>query len=107
MELNINSRLYKDIIDYCQVNDIQDIDKEINRLLRIGLNVDKFGMGPFTPPPSIEEPLIEEKVEIVEPKPKRQYTRKPKVEKQVENTEIETPLVEEPKPKKKVRIIKN
>lgn len=103
MDFNINSKLLKDIIEYCNVNNIQDINNEINRLLRIGLNVDKYGMSPFTPTPNIDE-KDEIKQEV---KPKQSRTRKSKNVNVEAVAEIEAKSIEEPKPKKKIRIIKN
>ena len=44
----INDKLYQEIKEYCELNNIEDIDKEINRLLRIGFNIEKYGVSPFS-----------------------------------------------------------
>lgn len=80
----IDEKLYKEIKEYCMFNNIENVEKEINRLLRIGFNYEKYGNSPFYKKQNIEE----NDIEVVEKR----------VEKQEEIKE---------KPKKKVRIIKN
>ena len=80
----IDEKLYKEIKEYCILNNIENVEKEINRLLKIGFNYEKYGNSPFYKKQNIEE----NDIEIVEER----------VEKQEEIKE---------KPKKRVRIIKN
>ena len=80
----IDEKLYKEIKEYCIFNNIENIEKEINRLLKIGFNYERYGNSPFYKKQNIEE----NDIEVVEKR----------VEKQEEIKE---------KPKKKVRIIKN
>ena len=98
----ISNKLYKEIEQYCILNKIEDIPKEINNILQVGFNVVRFGMSPFQRPKDQE--VLEAK-EGVESQKKR--GRKPKVvEIEKENIIIEDKVVME-QPKKKVRIIKN
>lgn len=89
--MKINEKLYKDIVQYCEYNNISDIDEEINKYIQIGFNVVRFGATPF-------QEYNEEKVKIT------------KIEKEeIISEKIEKPLVnssELPK-KNKIRIIKN
>ena len=80
----IDEKLYKEIKEYCILNNIENVEKEINRLLKIGFNYEKYGNSPFYKKQNIEE----NNIEVVEER----------VEKQEEIKE---------KPKKRVRIIKN
>lgn len=80
----IDEKLYKEIKEYCILNNIENVEKEINRLLKIGFNYEKYGNSPFYKKQNIEE----NDIEVVEER----------VEKQEEIKE---------KPKKRVRIIKN
>lgn len=56
----INSDLVKQIDEYCKLNNITDINKYINQLLRDGFNVAKYGSGPFTSQP--QEKIVEKEV---------------------------------------------
>jgi hypothetical protein len=80
----INDKLYQEIKEYCELNNIEDIDKEINRLLRIGFNIEKYGTSPFS---FIPENKVKEYIN--------------------ENPVIENVNKVEEAPKKKIRIIKN
>ena len=98
----ISEKLYKEIEQYCIVNKIEDIPKEVNNILQIGFNVIRFGMSPFQKP-QIQEECIQNVIEEKFPPKKR--GRKPKVI-EVEKEEKKEEVVVE-QPKKKVRIIKN
>lgn len=88
----IDNKLYKEIEEYCNINNISDVKKEINKILKIGFNVVKYGVSPFS--------FINEKklTEYVKENPLK------------ENDDIkEEPVIEtvEKQPKKKIRIVKN
>ena len=116
----INEKLLKEITQYCEFNNIEDVEKEVNRLLRIGFSVERFGVAPFKreyveqiDKKPIKEEVIEVKEEIIKPPTKRGRPKKEKKE-EVKDVEILQSNVEEIvqenneiKPKKKVRIIKN
>lgn len=82
----INEKLLKEITEYCNINNIKDIESKINEFLRIGFNIEKYGNSPFYE----TFPKIAETKEI----------KKEEINKKVND-------VKEEKPKKKVRIIKN
>lgn len=98
--MEINKKLLKDITQYCEYNNIENINEEINKFLQIGFNVVRYGTAPFQ--------------EYVEEKPKKPKTTKIKKEDTIsekieikEETNISSVLpTEEPK-KTKIRIIKN
>lgn len=92
----IKEKLYNDILNYCKINNIEDIDTEINNILQIGFNVVRFGMTPFNNVPIM---VSESPKEVVK------RTRKKK-EELVKPTIIEDVIVEN-KPQKKTKIIKN
>ena len=92
----IKEKLYNDILNYCKINNIEDIDTEINNILQIGFNVVRFGMTPFNNVPIM---VSESPKEVVK------RTRKKK-EEFVKPTIIEDVIVEN-KPQKKTKIIKN
>lgn len=114
----IDSKLLKEITQYCEFNGITDIEREVNRLLKIGFAVDKYGTSPFDQMQK-EIATIKGKVmetefttEQVEEKPKPKRGRKKKDENTVvEVTSLETENkkseVADVPPKKKMRIIKN
>lgn len=103
--MDINKKLLKDIEEYCKFNNIEDIEKEVNNILRVGFNVIRFGTKPFdNTPPKIEEIKKEEEAIV-----KKKVGRK----KKIEETQVIEPILEsetkteEPIQVKKVRIIKN
>jgi len=94
--ISISEELYNKIINYCKLNKINDINKEISDLIVIGYNIKLYGEKPpmfqvtKTETPQIkEEPIIQEIIE-------------PKKEETIDKIDIE-----QEKPKRKVRIIKN
>lgn len=92
----IKEKLYNDILNYCKINNIEDIDTEINNILQIGFNVVRFGMTPFNNAPRM---VSEPPKEVV----KRSRKKKEEI---VKPTIIEDVIVEN-KPQKKTKIIKN
>jgi hypothetical protein len=92
----IKEKLYNDILNYCKINNIEDIDTEINNILQIGFNVVRFGMTPFNNTPII---VSESSKEVV----KRGRKKKEEI---VKPTIVEEVIVEN-KPQKKTKIIKN
>ena len=79
----INDKLYQEIKEYCELNNIEDIDKEINRLLRIGFNIEKYGVSPFS------------------------FVQTEKMKEYIDENPIKENFKKEKTPKKKIRIIKN
>lgn len=72
--IEIKPKLYKDITDYCKLNNIPDVNAFIEKLIRDGFAVKKYGETPMlekpTPPIEIKEspPLITEVKEVEPPK---------------------------------------
>ena len=89
--MEIDSKLLSEIEEYCKYNDISDIEKEVNFLLRKGFNMEKYGSVPFYKEEQIKIPIIIENNET-------KNEIKSKDNKEDEKVE---------KPKKRVRIIKN
>lgn len=99
--MEINKKLLKDITQYCNLNEIENIEEEINKYIQIGFNVIRFGTAPF-------QEYQEEKVTVKKQKTvnnKKEEIFSEKIEDIKE--EIIQESEEEIKPKKKIRIIKN
>lgn len=67
MEVNIIEKLYKEIKEYCELNEL-DEEKFINDTLRSGFTIAKYGMSPHIPmtilEPETEKPKDNEKKDI-------------------------------------------
>lgn len=98
--MEINKKLLKDITQYCNLNDIENIEEEINKYIQIGFNVIRFGTAPFQ---EYQEEVVIKKQKTV--KNKKEEISSEKTEDIKE--EILQESEEEIKPKKKIRIIKN
>lgn len=98
----IKEKIFNEIKEYCKYNNIDDVEKEINKILLIGFNVVRYGVSPFKKyeenEQNIEREVIKDKT----------LTNK---EKKIDTlTEINNDVIESKKEsevKKKVRIIKN
>lgn len=92
----IKEKLYNDILNYCKINNIEDIDSEINNILQIGFNVVRFGMTPFN------------NAQIIVSEPSKEVVKRGRKKKEeiVKPTIVEEVIVEN-KPQKKTKIIKN
>lgn len=55
----IDEKLLKDIVQYCELNSIEDINTEINELIRIGFSIVKYGITPFQKMEAQNETLSE------------------------------------------------
>lgn len=98
--MEINKKLLKDITQYCNLNEIENIEEEINKYIQIGFNVIRFGTAPFQ---EYQEEVVIKKQKTV--KNKKEEISSEKTEDIKE--EILQESEEEIKPKKKIRIIKN
>lgn len=98
--MEINKKLLKDITQYCNLNEIENIEEEINKYIQIGFNVIRFGTAPFQ---EYQEEVVIKKQKTV--KNKKEEISSEKIEDIKE--EILQESEEEIKPKKKIRIIKN
>lgn len=73
MEIKIDKVLYSDIETYCKVNNIQDINGFIKKMIRKGFTMEKFGevydvLRNSKPEPSetIKEPSIAPSIDTIE-----------------------------------------
>lgn len=105
----IDRKLLKEITQYCEFNGISDVNSEINRLLRIGFSIEKYGSSPFEQMTKQSQPLVvsTEVIEEKELKPKRGRKKKEEPKQVNEVQQEEQVPMEEVVPKKKMRIIKN
>jgi hypothetical protein len=83
MKIEIKDDLFDEINEYCKVNNIENVQKFIEKLVRKSFTIEKFGEKPsivVTEPPKIEpkvekvveEPILEVKKEVkVTPKIKK------------------------------------
>lgn len=111
----IQKSLYEDIVAFCEVNEITDIDQFINETLKKGFDMKKYGdsfafffnksesdivhIKENQEETKVEEEVIEVKEEVIaEPvvAPKKRGGRKKKEEPKVEETIIEPELIVEP-----------
>ena len=115
--LTLPRPLETDIMNFCKVNEISDVESFLVSCLRDGFNIAKFGTSPQENFKNENKPLKinknddykeesnSERVEEVKETPKRRG--RPRKETRKEES-LPTEEVEEPvKPKKKIRIIKN
>jgi hypothetical protein len=119
---NIEKSLHEDIVDFCKVNQIIDVEDFINKTLRKGFDLRKYGESfamffnkteadmIFKGPPVEEVPIAEPEVIIEQPKKKggkKKKVAEPIVEKEPEvvDEQPKEPVYEikqeEPKPVKK------
>ena len=117
----IDNELYLEIVQYCQLNDITNIEKEINSMLRKGFSIVKYSSSPFEKMREQQNLPIKDDVSESKEVKKRTYKRKPKEIKETETvtSEVEENVnqeeqqnvyevkIEEPIKKRKVRVIKN
>ena len=71
--INIPKKIEDDIIDYCKLNEITDITSFIEKILRNGLNIEKYGNKPQLPnkkqPEEIKE-VVKQEIKAEKPKEK-------------------------------------
>lgn len=63
----VNKELHTEIKKYCELNEIVDIDKFIEDILKQGFHIEKYGMGPIKPKEVTTE--IEKIVEVIKEVP--------------------------------------
>ena len=61
--MNIPKRTYNDILEYCRVNDIPNIDEFILKMITQGFTVERYGAAP-TARERIVEKVVEKIVEV-------------------------------------------
>ena len=47
IKIDIDENLYNEIVQYCKLNNIKNVKKEISRFALIGFNIDRYGEKPF------------------------------------------------------------
>ena len=106
--INIEKSLHDDILDFCKVNGINDVDDFINKTLRKGFDLKKYGESfamffnkteadmIFNGPPVEERPVVEKEPKVVIEQPKKKGGRKKKVAEPVVEKEPEV-VIEQPK----------
>jgi hypothetical protein len=104
MEIKIDKVLYSDIETYCKVNNIQDINGFIKKMIRKGFTMEKFGevydvLRNSKPEPSetIKEPSIAPSIDTIE---------KPEVTNEKQEIIVPTDIKKEKEVKKGVTIKK-
>ncbi len=71
--MNINEKLLKEINSYCKLNNIEDVDSLINKMLKVGFDIEKFG-----PNLSLNKPKVKkEEIKVV---PKENNSKEEKEE---------------------------
>ena len=58
----INTKLYDEIVEYCKLNDIEDVELFVNKLLQKGFNVEKYGNKPTIKPKKAKKNKVEKEV---------------------------------------------
>ena len=61
----LNKQQHKEFKDYCQLNEIEDIDNFVVKCAKDGLTLDKYGIAPFLPKSQIQEVPVEKDLEPV------------------------------------------
>ena len=57
--MKIPKKIEKEIIEYCKINNIKDVDKFIIEQVSVGFNIEKYGNAPF-----IKEIVVEKEVPV-------------------------------------------
>ncbi len=57
----MKKKLLKEINKYCELNNIEDVDKFIENMVQQGFNIEKYGMGPIE---NLEPKVIEKEVPV-------------------------------------------
>lgn len=110
MQVEINTKLYKDIEAYCTLNGL-DITELINKLIKQGYMLEKYGDRPGIPYKPLEEsPQQVEVKQELQPKMEDETNEKPiETEKVLIETREEEPkdgetLTEEPKKERRRKL---
>lgn len=98
MIINIDEELIKNIKEYCDLNK-KDFDNELNKIIKIGFSITKYGYSPFQKmkeQSNLKDNDIK-KTEIIE---KKEEITKINIEEEIKEN------INSEKPKKRVRKIK-
>tara|TARA_B100000902_G_C27313331_1_gene919748 strand:- start:1179 stop:1619 length:441 start_codon:yes stop_codon:yes gene_type:complete len=58
----LSKQQYKEFKDYCQLNEVEDVDGFIIKCAKDGLTLDKYGVAPFLPKSQIQEVPVEKEI---------------------------------------------
>ena len=61
----IPKKIKKEIEDYCNLNDINDVDKFILDIIKTGFNIEKYGNAPFIQEIVVEKEDLNEKIKNI------------------------------------------
>jgi hypothetical protein len=61
--MEIKENILKEIKQYCGLNNIDDIDTFINKIILIGFNIEKYGSSPIQTK-TIQEKIVEKEVPV-------------------------------------------
>jgi hypothetical protein len=86
--MKILSKLIEEITEYCETNNIEDIEAFMNKMLRNGFNIERYGEKPpwfqdNTKPPTINE----EKKESLEIPDEKEPEITPEIEEEIPDKE--------------------
>jgi len=70
MEKSYSLILDKEFIDYCKLNNIEDVEKFAKEVFIKGFNITKYGVKPFIPKPIKPDSLPKENISDIVVKPK-------------------------------------
>jgi len=87
----LNKEQHKQFKDYCQLNEIEDIDNFIIKCAKDGLTLDKYGIAPFLPKSQIQEVPVEKEIikEVIKEIPvEKEVIIEKIVTKEIDNTEL-------------------
>lgn len=108
----IDKSLLEEIKEYCKINNIDNIKKEINKILKIGFNIIKYGNTPFSSIGNVSWPIVtyqDDKISHTENDTQERNVEKVQVKQSTPQSSMEEKIkiTEIKKPKSKIRIIKN
>ena len=58
----MDDKLKKEFVEYCKLNEIEDVDLFVSKCIKDGLLLDKYGVAPFLPKSQIQEVPVEKEV---------------------------------------------
>lgn len=64
----VNEKLYNEIKEFCELNEIEDVEGLINQMLREGFTIRKYGLRPGQPQKNSKVEEIKEEPKPVEDK---------------------------------------
>jgi hypothetical protein len=67
LTINLSSKTTKEVVSYCKLNDIEDVDKFVSNCFKQGLDIEMYGLlgGDSEKTGEIREKLVEVPVEVI------------------------------------------